>query len=228
MSSCKRGFLRRLSKQNFLRCFEKCSKSAGACYPRCDCMALVERERKGCDRACDSYPFTSSFDTSHCYKECKFDYEAGQKICEAGTMFLHRDLETTISWSTFLDSFPNLIRVGKTYIQSSSCSFSLTCSEASGVNASEKRALLLQKRNACLHNHADRNCRRIQNCIFINLQWFMCSLSIFVCINLRKNCKLAVYVIEIDATTCQWLSYCSETLRWCILVFNMTTMSGII
>lgn len=113
MSSCKRGFLRRLSKQNFLRCFEKCSKSAGACYPRCDCMALVERERKGCDRACDSYPFTSSFDISHCYKECKFDYEAGQKICEAGTMFLHRDLETTISWVTFLHSFPNLIRVGK-------------------------------------------------------------------------------------------------------------------
>lgn len=117
---------------------------------------------------------------------------------------------------------------GKTYIQFSSCSFSLTCSEASGVNASEKRALLLQKPNACLHIHADRNCRRIQNCIFINLQWFMCSLSIFVCINLRKNCKLAVFVIEIDATTCQRLSYCSETLRWCILVFNMTTMSGII
>lgn len=40
--------------------------------------------------------------------------------------------------------FQTSFESGKTYIQSSACSFSLTCSDASGVNASGKRALLLQ------------------------------------------------------------------------------------
>lgn len=107
LTSCKRGFLRRLSKENFLTCFDKCSNSASVCSHRCDCMALVERERKGCDRACDLHPFTESFDLSHCYKECKYDFEWGQKMCDGGSIVLHKDPETTLTWSfssTILDN----------------------------------------------------------------------------------------------------------------------------
>ena len=108
LTSCKRGFLRRLSKENFLTCFDKCSNSANVCSHRCDCMALVERERKGCDRACDLHPFTESFDLSHCYKECKYDFEWGQKMCDGGSIILHKDPETTLTWSlsrTILDNY---------------------------------------------------------------------------------------------------------------------------
>lgn len=49
----------------------------GVCYLWCDCMVLVECERKGCDCVCDLYFFISFFDILYCYKECKFDYEVG-------------------------------------------------------------------------------------------------------------------------------------------------------
>lgn len=81
MSKCKKGFWRNLSKPKFLMCSEKCDLGAFMCYPRCDCVALTEREKAGCDKTCDSFPFRSSFDRSHCHKECKFDYEDAQKSC---------------------------------------------------------------------------------------------------------------------------------------------------
>ncbi|XP_061177305.1 uncharacterized protein LOC133186041 [Saccostrea echinata] len=94
ISRCKEGFWLNLSKSKFLLCADKCDTKALKCSPRCECLAVVEREKAGCDQACKSYRFRSSFDEMHCLKECKFEYEGSQKICRGGRRQPPKDVET--------------------------------------------------------------------------------------------------------------------------------------
>ncbi|XP_062567978.1 uncharacterized protein LOC134230231 [Saccostrea cucullata] len=94
LSRCKEGFWLNLSKFRFLMCADKCETKSLMCSPRCECLAVAEREKVGCDQACRAYRFRSSFDESHCLKECKYEYEGVQKICEGGRGQPPNDIET--------------------------------------------------------------------------------------------------------------------------------------